>query len=101
MAKIKKAYKNGLTTVSNDMYRDTKLSIAERGLLGTMLSLPETWNFSIKGLSAIIPDGESCVRSRLRRLEELGYLKRTRICDSKEEVVDWEYSSSDSPSLCI
>ncbi|MDU2155265.1 DUF6017 domain-containing protein [Clostridium sp.] len=97
MAKIKKAYKQGFTTVSNDMYRDRRMAIAERGLLGTMLSLPDTWNFSIKGLASILPNGESSVKSSLRKLEELGYLKRERICDNKGKVVEWEYTFSDTP----
>ena len=68
-----------------------------KDFLGTMFSLPDTWNFSIKGLASILPNGESSVKSSLRKLEELGYLKRERICDNKGKVVEWEYTFSDTP----
>lgn len=97
MGKFRKELKAGFTTVSNDIYRDMRLDISDRGLLGTMLSLPETWNFSIKGLASILPDGEKAVRNHLRRLEEFGYLKREKIIDDNGRILDWEYIFADTP----
>lgn len=96
MAKIKKVYKEKYTIVSTDVFMDKRLKLVDRGLLTTMLSLPDNWDFSIAGLAAIVPDGETAVRSALTRLEKLGYLKRTRLYKDGK-VYDWEYSFADYP----
>jgi hypothetical protein len=96
MAKIKKEFKNRFTTVSNDFLFDQRMATAERGLLITMLGLPDTWDFNVRGLAAILPNGESSLKSSLRKLEELGYLKRTPIRESGR-FVDTEYTFSDTP----
>lgn len=44
----------------------------------TLLSLPDNWEFTISGLSKIIPDGKSSIRASLTHLEELGYISRTQ-----------------------
>ena len=97
MSKIRKVYKNDFTIVSTSMYRDKHLTFKLRGLLGTMMSLPDDWDFSIAGLAALTDDGESSVRSGLKQLEKLGYLKRERILD-KGKIVDWVYHFSDYPA---
>ncbi|MGB4984228.1 MAG: hypothetical protein WBO70_00420 [Erysipelotrichaceae bacterium] len=98
MAKIKKTYKEGYTILSNDMYRDKRLQNKDRGLLGTMMSLPENWNFSILGLASIGLDGEASIRNSLKKLEKCGYLKRKRIYENGK-VVNWEYNFSSSPAF--
>ena len=97
MSKIKKIYKNDFTIVSTSMYRDKHLTFKLRGLLGTMMSLPDNWDFSIAGLAALTDDGESSVRSGLKQLEKLGYLKRERVLD-KGKIIDWVYHFSDYPA---
>jgi len=78
------------TIIENACLRDMTLDIAERGLLVTMLSLPDNWDFSGIGLTSILPCGKSKVFSTLKKLEKAGYLKRERIyIDGK--ITDWEY----------
>ena len=96
MAKIKKNYRTNFMVVSNEMFRDTRLNLKDRGLLATMMSLPDEWDFSIKGLSSIVQDGEKAVRNCLQHLEEYKYLKRVRIYENGK-VVDWQYIFSDHP----
>ena len=43
-----------------------------------LLSLPPTWEYSVKGLVTLFNDGEASIRSALSELEELGYLRRER-----------------------
>lgn len=96
MSRFRKHLKNdNYTIVDNEFLRDINLSLKDRGLLLTMLSLPDDWDFSIKGLSSILADGEWTVRTSLRSLEENGYLQRTRIVDEKGRILDWEYLFSD------
>lgn len=97
MGILQKQIHGDFTVVHNSFIRDGRLSMAARGLLLTMLSLPDNWNFSIKGLSCILPEGEYAISSTLKKLDELGYFKRERITGSDGRVVDWTYNFSDEP----
>ena len=97
MSILKKRVNSDFTCVHNAFIRDRSLSIAAKGLLLVMLSLPENWNFSISGLQSIVPDGKDKVSSTLKILEKMGYLRRTRVTNDKGVVTDWEYCFSDEP----
>ena len=56
--------------------RDRNLSLTERGMLLTLLSLPDNWNLTIKGLCQILPDGKDRVSKTLNSLIEKGYITR-------------------------
>ena len=71
------------TVMSNHHLRDTGLSLKSKGLLSMMLSLPEEWNYTTRGLAAICKEGADCIGSDLRELEQAGYIVRSRIRDSK------------------
>lgn len=94
---LQKKINEDFTIVHNAFIRDEKLGINARGLLLTMLSMKDGWNFSIKGLASILPDGEKKVSTALHSLEERGYLKRNRLTDKRGIVIEWEYMFSDEP----
>lgn len=75
---IQKEFKHGFTTISNDVLKDKTLSMKARGLLLTLMSLPEDRNFSIEGIASLLPDGVTSVRTAVRELEDAGYLERVR-----------------------
>ena len=96
MAKVKKKITSDFTIVHNKMLRDRNLGATERGVLMTMLSLPDNWDFSIKGLTCILPDGYTKISTALKNLETLHYLVRERVyCNGR--IVDWDYTFSDEP----
>lgn len=64
------------TQIPNSWLRDKRLGYKELGLLCKLQSLPNGWEFSIKGMASIMNDGVDSVRSGVHRLEELGYLTR-------------------------
>ena len=67
------------TVVVQSITRDKTLSLKGRGLLVTLMSLPDNWKYSERGLQAIIPtDGQTSIRSAVKELEALGYLHRSR-----------------------
>ena len=45
------------TVMSNHHLRNTNLSLKAKGLLSLMLSLPENWDYTTKGLARICKDG--------------------------------------------
>lgn len=91
MAKIRVFKETDYTVLDNGIFRDKNLSLKARGLLVTMLSLPEKWNYTIEGLSVILKDGKDSIRSTLKELEEAGYLVRNRIRNDKGQLTETEY----------
>ena len=85
------------TTMSNYHLRDRNLSNKARGLLSTMLSLPENWDYTTRGLAAICKDGVDGITAQLRELEQFGYLSRRRIRDENGRIVDMEYVIYEKP----
>lgn len=77
MAFLRKEHKENYTCISNDVFR-SGLSLKARGMLCTMLSLPDDWEFSENGLQAILSDGQTSIRSAIKELEGAGFLSRTR-----------------------
>ena len=97
MSVLKKKITEDFTVVHNAFIKDTRMPLAAKGLLIVMLSLPDNWDFSIAGLKALLPDGKDKVRTTLKDLENMGYLRRSRINDEKGHIIDWEYCFSDEP----
>lgn len=87
------------TVMSNCHLRDKRLSLKAVGLLSAMLSLPEDWDYTTRGLAAICKDGVDAIGAALRELEGCGYLTRRRIRDSKGRMRDTEYVIYESPQM--
>lgn len=85
------------TTMSNYHLRDPCLSNKARGLLSTMLSLPEKWDYTTRGLAAICKDGVDGITAQLKELEQCGYLVRHRIRDANGRIADMEYIIYEQP----
>lgn len=85
--------------VNMTVFHDRELKLIDRGLLTTIMSLPPNWNFSIAGLSSILPDGKDSIRESLRRLEEAGYLKRFQEKDSNGHFTHSIIEVSDKRAL--
>ena len=54
------------TVMSNHHLRNGKLSLKAKGLLSMMLSLPEDWNYTTRGLAAICKEGVDAIGGALR-----------------------------------
>ena len=80
------------TTISNYHLRDKNLSLKAKGLLTLILALPEDWNFTIRGLSAICKEGAESIGTALKELEKGGYLVRKRVRGADGRMNDTEYN---------
>lgn len=80
------------TVMSNHHLRNAGLSLKSKGLLSMMLSLPEDWNYTTRGLAKICKEGTDSIGSALKELERAGYIVRNRLRDSKGKIVDVEYA---------
>lgn len=96
MAIMRNRTQQGYTNVNNSIFRDKRLSLKARGLLCTMLSLPDCWEFSENGLQSILPaDGKTSIRTALKTLEECGYLVRRQLRE-KGKMAGWEWEIFDT-----
>ena len=65
----------GYTIMSNYHLQDRNLTYKAKGLLSFMLSLPDDWDYSLKGLCAISKESRDGIRSILKELQEHHYLE--------------------------
>ncbi len=79
------------TVISNKLLRSKKLNLKQKGLLLKVLSLPNTWRFSVAGIVKICKEGKSAIKARLAELTELGYLVRTQLKSNESKNHGFEY----------
>ena len=79
------------TVMSNHHLRNVSLSLKAKGLLSLMLSLPDNWDYTTKGLAHICKDGVDSISSAIKELEKQGYLTRQRLRDAHGRLGDIEY----------
>ena len=77
-------------TIANSFLKDKDLSNKAKGVLAMILSLPDSWDFSIKGMVKITKDGEASLRAAINEMKENGYcaMKQVRV-DNK--IARWKY----------
>ena len=97
MAVFRKVKKTDFTVIDNSIFKNKKLSLKGKGMICTMLSLPEDWQFSEEGLTELSNDSRAGIRSTLSELMELGYLKRERNRDEKGRLRDTTYIIYEEP----
>lgn len=97
MAKITVKKKTNYTTIDNNIFKNKKLSLKARGLLSTMLSLPDEWDYTVSGLCSILKDGKSSIQSALKELEENGYLVRIQTKDKNGRFSSTDYTLFEIP----
>ena len=85
------------TVMSNHHLRDKALSLKSKGLLSMMLSLPEDWNYTTRGLAKICKEGVDAIGGALRELESAGYIVRHQMRDRQGRISDTEYVIYEQP----
>lgn len=99
MNKVTRVKNSDYTTISNVFLREAKLSLKAKGLLATILSLPESWDFSIKGLCAIVKEGNTAIYSAIDELKAFGYCKVEILRDEKGRVTGNDYTFLENPNM--
>ena len=85
------------TVMANHHLRNTELSLKAKGLLSLMLSLPEEWDYTTKGLARICKDGVDSICAGVRELEDHGYVVRERIRNPNGQLGAIEYTILEQP----
>lgn len=85
------------TVMANYHLRDISLSLKAKGLLSLMLSLPEGWDYTTKGLACICKDGVDSICSTVKELENAGYVQRRRLRNELGHLTEVEYTILEKP----
>ena len=87
----------GYTVMSNHHLRNKDLSLKAKGLLSQMLSLPEDWDYTLKGLALINREKIDAIRQAIRELEQAGYIVRSRERDERGRLRGADYVIYEQP----
>ena len=85
------------TVMSNHHLKDSALSLKAKGLLSMMLSLPEEWNYTTRGLAKICKEGVDAIGGALKELEKAGYIVRRQLRGPGGRISDTEYTIYEKP----
>ena len=85
------------TVMSNCHLRDKRLTLKAKGLLSQMLSLPDDWDYTLKGLSFINREKIDAIRKAVKELETAGYIVRSRERDEKGRLCGADYVIYETP----
>ena len=104
MSKLINIIQDRYSVIPNEVFTDRRLDYRSRGVLGTLLSLPNGWDFSILGLAELVVsntdekgEGKDAIRICLQKLEKLGYLQRIQSKDSEGKYAGYDYKINIPP----
>ena len=78
------------TIMSNHHLRNTELSLKAKGLLSLMLSLPEDWDYTTKGLAHICKDGVDSITTALKERPARQYSTAQSFLFPPPSTVPWK-----------
>jgi hypothetical protein len=98
MSVIRVVKNNNYTVMSNAHLHDKRLSLKAVGLLSIVLSLPNDWHYTVKGLVGSVKDGERAVNGALSELKKCGYLQVNKLYpNSERSKIEYQYVFYEKP----
>jgi hypothetical protein len=76
MERITRKKNENFTVISNEILKNENVSLKAKGLHCVIMGLPDNWDFTIKGMAAILKDKTTAIYSAINELIEVGYCKR-------------------------
>lgn len=61
------------TVMSNHHLKNRNLTLKAKGLLSMILSLPDDWHYTTRGLASICKEGVDSISGAIKELEQAGY----------------------------
>lgn len=87
------------TVMSNHHLKNPALSLKAKGLLSQMLSLPDNWDYSLKGLAKINKESIDAIRTAVWELEKAGYIVRKQGHGERGKFASVEYIIYETPQI--
>ena len=88
---------NDYTVMCNHHLKNRAMSLKAKGLLSLMLSLPDDWDYTLKGLAHISLESIDAIRKAIGELENEGYITRSRERDEQGKLRGTEYIIREQP----
>lgn len=82
------------TCIDNQCFNVVNMSLRAKGLLCTILSLPPSWDYTLKGLCSLCKESYNTVRNTVKELEDLGYLEIKKLYPNQttDGRIHYEYT---------
>ena len=97
MAVFRVEKNSGYTVMSNHHLRNKELTLKAKGLLSQMLSLPDTWDYTLHGLARINKESIDAIRTAVWELEGEGYITRQQGRDARGKLTPIVYTIYEQP----
>lgn len=94
---IERVKSDGYSVIDNTIAKDKRVSLKSRGLWLTIMSLPPDWDFSIRGLATILPNGRDSIYNCLDELCQFGYCVKKQV-RSKGQFKGYTYTFTERPT---
>lgn len=85
------------TRIQNSIIWDERISTAARFSLIAMLSLPDSWDYSVRGMATMLKVSKDTMGKYLKELEQAGYLRRNQSCTTGGRFGNTQYILTDTP----
>ncbi len=108
MGKLINVIREKYAIIPSDVFTDKRLDYRSKGILCTLLSLPNGWDFSVRALVYLVTpkeeqnlkgEGDNAIRATIHKLEALGYLKRCQSRDDSGKITSWDYKINIPPEV--
>ena len=89
-------HRSRYTCISNHILRDERLSLAAKGLFAIILSLPDDWEFTVRGTAVMLGISDAAVRRCLRELQQNGYVTfmQKKLGNGKFSMNDYHFTET-------
>ena len=92
-------YDKDYTRVKNIFVNDERLSLEAKGFLLVILSLPDDWRFSTRGLAYKMNLSHYTVNRLVKELREAGYIVQTKTKNEHGQFGEYEWDIYDLPEV--
>lgn len=90
--------RSNFTQIHNDVLQNVELSLAARGLLAFILSLPDDWILMKDSLHTRVGAKKGTVDAVFKELQVFGYIISTKCMDEKGRFQGWNHDVYEDPS---
>ena len=97
MSKFRIFKNSDYTILNNTIFKDKCLSFKAKGILCLMMSLPENWNYTLKGLASLSKDSIDSVRQGVNELKAAGYIVQHQVKSQNGRWAESVYDVYEEP----
>ena len=96
---IRAAHTDGFTVIQNETLRDNRISIEARGFLAFLLTMNDSWEFSISGLAIQTGLPERSVMRLTKELKAAGYIQQKNVKGKNGTFAGREWIVREAPAV--